>query len=154
MHKSRQNMDQELDALAASLPPATHHPGMALREPLLVVRIHELLAEAAPEDSEHVWDRLRDIQQDAGLMPLLQKPVSDREMQETMLDELQRHLPRMLKESSAEDFWSWLVGEADSIATQGGNEDQGRFVRDRINTMLQAAGESRRYQIDRGPCRM
>ena len=154
MHKSRYNMDQELDALAASLPAAAKYPGLVLREPLLVVRIHELLAEAAPEDSDHVWDRLRDIQQDAGLMPLLRKPVSDREMQETMLREVERHLPRMLRDSSPEEFWRWLVGEADSAAAQVGGDDQGRHVRDRINGMLEAAGVGRRYQIRSGPRRM
>ncbi|RYG27265.1 MAG: hypothetical protein EON93_20925 [Burkholderiales bacterium] len=147
-------MDKQLDALAASLPAGAGYPGPALREPLLVVRIHELLAQTAPEDSDHVWDRLRDIQQEAGLMPLLTKPVGEREMQETMLREVQRHLPRMLKESSPEEFWRWLVGEAESAAAQVSGDDQGRYVRDRINEMLEAAGVTRRYQIGSGPNRM
>lgn len=67
-----------------------------------------------------------------------------------MVDELQRHVPRMLRVHADESsFWDWFVGEADSFSRCTENEEDLAYVGDRANGMLEDAHVVRRYHYDR-----
>lgn len=54
-----------------------------------------------------------------------------------MVDELERHLPRMLREYHDDlGFWSWFAGEAASIGSRTCNKQDWLHVRDRLSAML------------------
>lgn len=63
---------------------------------------------------------------------------------EAMINELERHVPRMLKEYHDDSgFWLWFSGEADSMRRNAANGEDRLYVRDRVNSMLQSAGVPR-----------
>lgn len=80
----------------------------------------------------------------------IRKCVVDRIKLEVMVDELQRHVPRMLRVQANETtFWDWFVGEADSFSRCTDNDQDLIYVGDRANGMLEDAQVVRRYQYNR-----
>ena len=74
----------------------------------------------------------------------------DRINLEVMVDELQRHVPRMLRVQADEgSFWDWFVGEADSFSRCADNDQDLTYVGDRANGMLEDAHVVRRYHYNR-----
>lgn len=63
---------------------------------------------------------------------------------EAMVEELEGHVPRMLRACGDEDgFWFWFSGEADSMRRNAESRADRLFVCDRINAMLRRAGIGR-----------
>lgn len=80
----------------------------------------------------------------------IRKCVVDRIKLEVMVDELQRHVPRMLRVQADEaSFWDWFVGEADSFSRCTDNVQDLNYVGDRANGMLEEAHVVRRYHYNR-----
>ena len=62
----------------------------------------------------------------------------DREALDTMVDELQRHLPRMrVTHASDRDFWTWFSGEVASISANARNKADLQHVCGRLTNMLE-----------------
>lgn len=60
---------------------------------------------------------------------------------ESMINELEGHVPRMLRDYSDEaGFWMWFSGEADSMRRIARNMEERHYVCDRMNAMLQRTG--------------
>ncbi len=63
---------------------------------------------------------------------------------ETMMNELERHVPRMLRDyADSSGFWMWFSGEADSMRRNAASHEDRRYVCDRMNSMLHNAGVER-----------
>jgi hypothetical protein len=63
---------------------------------------------------------------------------------EAMIDELERHVPRMLRDyADASGFWMWFSGEADSMRRNAASREDRLYVCDRVNSMLHNAGVNR-----------
>lgn len=55
-----------------------------------------------------------------------------------MVDELERHVPRMLKAQDAPPgFWTWFAGEAASIGSNARSKADWLHVRDRLSAMVE-----------------
>lgn len=62
----------------------------------------------------------------------------DRHSIEAMVDELERHAPRMLASCKDESgFWLWFSGEAASIGSIARSRKDWLYARDRLNRILQ-----------------
>jgi len=63
---------------------------------------------------------------------------------EAMINELERHVPRMLKDyGDANGFWLWFSGEADSMRRNAASREDRLYVCDRVNSMLHDVGVDR-----------
>ena len=63
----------------------------------------------------------------------------DRTSLDAMVDELERHLPRMLKAQDAPPgFWTWFAGEAASIGCNTRCKADWLHVRDRLSAMVES----------------
>lgn len=61
-----------------------------------------------------------------------------------MVNELEHHVPRMLKDFGDEAaFWHWFSGEADSMRRNAASREDRLYVCDRVNTMLIKTGIAR-----------
>ena len=70
-------------------------------------------------------------------MRLARKNV-DRTSLDAMVDELERHVPRMLKAQDAPPgFWTWFAGEAASIGSNARSKADWLYVRDRLSAMVE-----------------
>lgn len=68
----------------------------------------------------------------------------EKQQLEAMVSELERHVPRMLRDYDDEDgFWLWFSGEADSMRRNADSREDRMYVCDRINQMLRRAGVGR-----------
>lgn len=70
-------------------------------------------------------------------MGLARKNV-DRTSLDAMVDELERHVPRMLRAQHAPPgFWTWFAGEAASIGSNAHSKADWLYVRDRLSAMVE-----------------
>lgn len=68
----------------------------------------------------------------------------DRRSLDAMVDELERHLPRMLEARDAPPgFWTWFSGEAASIGCNARNREDWLHVRDRLSAMVECVDEGK-----------
>ena len=69
----------------------------------------------------------------------------DRNELDARLHKLRADVPSMLADAEdAEDFWPVFAGEADAIGDGAMSAEDGRFVRNQLNRILQQAGIAER----------
>lgn len=62
----------------------------------------------------------------------------DRAALDAMVDELERHMPRMLElRHSPPGFWPWFAGEAASIGGNASSKEDWLHVRDRLSAIVE-----------------
>lgn len=62
----------------------------------------------------------------------------DRAALDAMVDELERHMPRMLELKDAPPgFWAWFAGEAASIGGNASCKEDWLHVRDRLSAIVE-----------------
>lgn len=65
-----------------------------------------------------------------------------------MLAEIERHLPRMLREHpDPANFWHWFCGEADSFLSHAAQDQERLLFQDRVNRILEDAGVVERFKL-------
>lgn len=73
---------------------------------------------------------------------------TDREWLDAVLLEIERHLPRMLRDyPDRTGFWHWFCGETDSCLARTPLQADRLYFQLRINEILQAAGLEERLQL-------
>ncbi len=76
----------------------------------------------------------------------------DQEWLDAMLAEIERHLPRMLRDHpDPAEFWHWFCGEADSFLAQAGQDQERLLFQDRVNKILEDAGLVERFKLTAAP---
>lgn len=75
---------------------------------------------------------------------------ADHAWMERMVQEMQLHLPRMLRENTdRSEFWNWFCGEAESLFRFARHDEERLYFQDFINKTLEDAGLDERFELTR-----
>lgn len=79
-----------------------------------------------------------------------QTSEADHAWMQRMVQEMQLHLPRMLRENTdRSEFWSWFCGEAESLFRHAHHDQDRLYFQDFINKTLEDAGLEERFELTR-----
>jgi len=71
--------------------------------------------------------------------------MMDRNEMDARLHRLRADVPEMLRDAEdGADFWPVFAGEAEVLASGASSAEDGRYVRNQLNRILQQAGVSER----------
>jgi hypothetical protein len=75
---------------------------------------------------------------------------ADHAWMERMVQEMQLHLPRMLRDNpERSEFWNWFCGEAESLFRHARNDEERLYFQDFVNKTLEDAGLEERFELTR-----